>query len=85
MSGGGWRAEPAAADPGPLGSADAAALAKAREAYAAPSRWGHSDLGDMLLRYLAGEVTLAYFLWFADVTYLGVTGVPAPLKTEDEA
>lgn len=68
--------------------ADATALAKAREAFAAPSKWGHSDLGDMLLRYLAGEATLAYFLWFADVTYLGVTGVPAPTEEpekEDEA
>lgn len=61
---------PAPSDP------DAVAMAKCREVLATECQYGHSDLGDLLVAYLKGKISLAAFLWNCDVTWLGYKAPP---------
>ena len=50
---------------------DARVLAKAREALATPSKYGHSDVGEAICSYLKGQETLDETIWFLEVAFLG--------------
>lgn len=63
---------------------DGIAIAKCREVLAAPCRYGHDDLGDLLVAYLKGEDSLESFLWSCDVTWLGSKRQHPSRENDDE-